>query len=133
MTMTLNSFRLIPLLTVLVNLYVSAQTTSPALLVLNKQENSLAIVDTQSAKVIARIPTGDGPHEVAASDDGKFAFVANYGARDPGSTISVIDLVNERELRRVNLGPLRRPHGLFFFRGEVYFTAEINKVIGRYS
>jgi YVTN family beta-propeller protein len=131
--MTPKQFRLAFLLIALVNMYTSAQNTPPAMLVLNKQENSLAIVDTQSAKVIARIPTGEGPHEVAASDDGKFAFVANYGASEAGSTISVIDLVNQRELRRVNLGPLRRPHGLFFANGEVYFTAEINKVIGRYS
>lgn len=114
-----------------VNLCTLAQTPSPALLVLNKNENSLAIVDPQSLRVIARIPTGEGPHEVTASDDGKFAFVANYGAREPGSTISVIDLVRQHELRRVNLGPLRRPHGIVFANGHVYFTAEINKVIGR--
>jgi YVTN family beta-propeller protein len=119
--------------TLFVNLCTLAQTPSPAFLVLNKNENSLAIVDPQSLKVIARIPTGEGPHEVTASDDGKFAFVANYGAREPGSTISVVDLVRQHELRRVNLGPLRRPHGIVFANGHVYFTAEINKVIGRYS
>jgi YVTN family beta-propeller protein len=121
------------LLTVFVSQSPLAQTPSPALLVLNKNENSLAIVNPQSAKVIARIPTGEGPHEVTASDDGKFAFVANYGSGEPGSTISVIDLVRQQELRRVNLGPLRRPHGIVFANGQVYFTAEINKVIGRYS
>lgn len=126
-------FLLVPLLMVFFRVYASAQTTSPALLVLNKNENSLAIVDPQRARVIARIPTGEGPHEVTVSDDGKFAFVANYGMHEPGSTISVIDLVNQRELRRASLGPLRRPHGLVFANGYVYFTAEINKVIGRYS
>lgn len=70
---------------------------------------------------------------MTASDDGKFAFVANYGDREPGSTISVMDLIGQRELRRVNLGPLRRPHGIVFADGGVYFTAEVNKVIGRYS
>ncbi len=106
---------------------------SSRLLVLNKTENTLAIVDPQSLKVIGRIPTGEGPHEVTASDDGKYAFVANYGDREPGSTLSVIDLIGQRELRRVSLGPLRRPHGIVFANGEVYFTAEVNKVIGRYS
>ena len=40
-------------------------TPSPALLVLNKAENSLAILDPVTQKVVARIPTGEGPHEVA--------------------------------------------------------------------
>jgi YVTN family beta-propeller protein len=120
-------------LMIFVNVCVLAQTPSPALLVLNKNENSLAIVDPQTARVTARISTGEGPHEVTASDDGRFAFVANYGAHEPGSTISVIDLLRQQEVRRVNLGPLRRPHGIVFNKGEVYFTAEINKVIARYS
>src|ERR1700674_5639585 len=81
-----------------------------ALLVLNKDENALAIVDPVAMRVVGRVPTGEGPHEVTASSDGKFAFVANYGARNPGNTISVIDIAAQKELRRVDLGPLRRPH-----------------------
>ncbi|HET9320105.1 MAG TPA: cytochrome D1 domain-containing protein, partial [Bryobacteraceae bacterium] len=68
-----------------------------------------------------------------ASADGKLAFVANYGARNPGNTISVIDLAARKELRRVDLGPLRRPHGIMFADGKLYFTAEVNKLIARYD
>jgi YVTN family beta-propeller protein len=106
---------------------------TPALLVLNKDENALAIVDPVARKVLGRVPTGEGPHEVTASADGKFAFVANYGARNPGNTISVIDIAAQKELRRFDLGPLRRPHGIVFADGKVYFTAELNKLIGRYD
>ena len=109
------------------------QAQTPSLLVLNKEENSLAIVDPLSGKVLGRAPTGEAPHEVAASADGKLAFVANYGARDPGSTISVIDVAAAKELRRVDLGPLRRPHGITVVDGKVYFTAEVNKLIARYD
>ena len=112
---------------------VAAETPSPALLVLNKDASELAIVDPGSAKVVGRVATGEGPHEVAASSDGKLAFVGNYGARAPGSTLSVIDLEAQKELRRVDLGPLRRPHGVFFADGKAYFTAEVNKLIGRYD
>src|SRR5437879_3844199 len=111
----------------------AAETPSPALLVLNKEESSLAIIDPSSGKVVGRVPVGEGPHEVTASADGKLAFVANYGARNPGSTVSVIDLLGQKELRRVDLGPLRRPHGITFADGKVYFTAEVNKLIGRYD
>lgn len=110
----------------------AADTPSPALLVLNK-EGMLAIVDPASAKVVGRVRTGDGPHEVAASTDGKLAFVSNYGSQSPGNSLSVIDLVSQTELHRVDLGPLRRPHGLAFADGKLYFTAEVNKLIGRYD
>lgn len=111
----------------------SSQTPSPALLVLNKEENSLAIVNPSSGKVAGRVPTGEGPHEIAVSADGKFAFVGNYGKQTPGSTISVIDVAAQKELRRVDLGTLRRPHGITVADGKVYFTAELNKLIARYD
>jgi YVTN family beta-propeller protein len=111
----------------------AAETPSTALLVLNKEEGALAIVDPASGKVVGRVPTGEGPHEVTVSSDGKLAFVGNYGARTPGNSISVIDIVAQKELRRVDLGPLRRPHGITFAEGKVYFTAEVNKLIGRYD
>jgi YVTN family beta-propeller protein len=114
-------------------LAVAAETPSPALLVLNKEDAALAIVDPVTRTVVARIATGQGPHELAVSSDGKLAFAGNYGGQTPGSTLSVIDLVAQKELRRVDLGALRRPHGLAFFDGKLYFTAEVNKLIGRYD
>jgi len=110
-----------------------AQTPSPALLVLDKEDNMLSIIDPATSKTVARIPTGEGPHEIAASDDGKMAFVANYGGRTPGNSISVMDLVAQKELRRVDLGALRRPHGIIFADGKVWFTAEQNRLIARYD
>ena len=109
------------------------QTPSPALLVLDKEDNRLSIIDPDTAKTVARLPTGEGPHEIVASDDGKLAFVANYGARTPGNTLSVMDLVAQKELRRVDLGALRRPHGITFADGKVWFTAEQNRLIARYD
>lgn len=104
------------------------------LLILNKMENTLAIVDPQEYKIIAKIPTGEGPHEVIATADGKLAFVTNYGTQTVlGSSLSVIDLEAKKELRRVDLGALRRPHGIVFVVGKVYFTCEVNRVIARYD
>jgi YVTN family beta-propeller protein len=111
----------------------AAETPSPALLILNKETATLSIVDPATLKIVGHAPTGEGPHEVAASSDGKLAFVGNYGSKTPGSTISVIDLAGQKELRRVDLGSLRRPHGMFFHDGKLYFTAEVNKLIGRYD
>jgi DNA-binding beta-propeller fold protein YncE len=111
-----------------------AETPSPALLVLNKEENAMVIVDPGSRKVVGRVPVGESPHELAASSDGKLAFASNYGTgRNPGHTISVIDVAAQKELRRVDLSPLSRPHGLAFADGKLYFTAEGNRLIGRYD
>src|SRR5436309_12989350 len=111
---------------------LAAETPSLTLLVGNKDENTLAFVDPATGKVLGRVPTGEGPHEVAASTDGKLAFTSNYGtAQNPGSTISVIDAVNMKEVRKLDVSPLRRPHGLFFADGKLYFTAEANRVVGR--
>src|SRR5215467_12931204 len=112
---------------------VWAQTPSPALLVLNKEDARLSIIDPGTLKTVVQILTGEGPHEIAVSDDGKMAFVANYGGRTPGNTISVMDLVAQKEIRRVELGALRRPHGIVFAEGKVWFTAEQNRLIARYD
>jgi YVTN family beta-propeller protein len=105
-----------------------------ALLVVNKAENSLVIFDPQSLQPIARVPTGEQPHEVTVSSDGRFAYVANYGTDEgPGRTISVIDIVERKEVKRVELGALTRPHGITQAGGKVYFTVEGNHAVGRYD
>lgn len=110
-----------------------AQGQTGTLLVLNKEEATLAIVDPATGRVTGRVATGEGPHEVVASDDGALAFASNYGTQTPGSTISVIDIKAAKELRRVDLAPLRRPHGLAFAAGRLFFTAEANRAIGSYD
>ena len=114
---------------------VKAQTPSPALLVLEKSAEKLAIVDPGTLKIVGRAPSGGAPHEVIASDDGKFAYISNYASQEAGQlrTLSIVDLTAQKTLTPVDLGALRAPHGLAFGDGKVYFTAEANKVIGRYD
>jgi YVTN family beta-propeller protein len=113
--------------------FAAAQTPSPALLVLEKSDNSLAIVDPANLQIVARVPAGPDPHEIVAPD-GKLAYISNYGGSDGAlNTISVIDLATRKALTPINLGALRSPHGLAFAGGKLYFTAETNKVIGRYD
>jgi YVTN family beta-propeller protein len=111
-----------------------AQGVGPKLVVLNKEDATLVTVDPASGRILGTVTTGDGPHEVAVSDDGKMAFVGNYGgAQGPGSTISVIDLSAMKEVRRFDTKPLLRPHGVFFRDGKLYFTAETHRIVGRYD
>lgn len=124
--------RLTPLFATCIATLTAAPTPSPALLVLNK-EGVLAIVNPANKQIAATVRVGESPHEAAASADGKLAFVSNYGGSTPGNSISVIDLAAQKEIHRVDLGPLRRPHGLAYAGGELYFTCEVNKLIGRYD
>ena len=117
-------------------LHSAAQTQTPskALLVLEKNGTQLAIIDPMSLKIVAKLPAGQDPHEVIASADGKLAYISNYGgAQSSLHRISVVDLVAQKELPAIDLGALHGAHGLDFAGGELYFTAETNKVIGRYD
>jgi YVTN family beta-propeller protein len=109
----------------------SPKTATPktALLVLSKQDHTLAIVDPADLHVVARVPVGDDPHEVVASTDGHTAYVSNYGF-GRFHTLAVIDLIGQEAEQQIDLGALRGPHGLTFVQGKVWFTAEAAKAIG---
>lgn len=110
-----------------------ASSAAAQLLVLNKEGN-VAVVDPVSHKILGKGPTGDGPHEVVSTTDGKLAVASNYGtAQAPGHTLSVIDIATYKEIHRVDLAPQTRPHGLFAADGKVYFTCEGTKTVGRYD
>lgn len=114
--------------------FTAAQAPSPLLLVLEKGDSTLAIVDPASLQVVARVPAGPDPHEIVVSTDGKLAYISNYGGNDSTlNTISVVDLAARKALPAINLGALRSTHGLAFAGGKLFFTAETNKVIGRYD
>jgi len=79
--------------------FTAAQTPSPALLVLEKSDHSLAIVDPENLQIVARVPAGPDPHEIVASPDGKLAYISNYGGLDSAlNTISVIDLAAQESV-----------------------------------
>ncbi len=107
-------------------------TPSPALLILSKQDHTLAIVDPGSLKPVARVPVGDDPHEVIASSDGKTAYVSNYGF-GAFHTITPVDLQAQKAMAAIDVSPLRGPHGLVFRDGELWFTAEVSRSIARYD
>lgn len=122
------------ILALLMILTAVAGAQSPRLLVLNKEDATLHIIDPASGKLLGRVSTGAGPHEVVASPDGTLAFTSNYGTgQAPGNTLSVIDLAAQKELRRVEVAPLSRPHGLWWANDRLYFTAEADRKIARYD
>ncbi len=113
---------------------VFSQVAKPVLVALYKAEASMSIIDPVTMKVTGKVATGNSPHEVVLSADGKTAYVANYGdGPNPGNSLSVIDVTTAKELRRVDLSPLIRPHGIQLIGGKLYFTAETSRAIARYD
>ena len=96
------------------------------LLVANKTDNTVDLIDLHRQESVATLPTGHAPHEIAVSPDGKVAVVANYGDREkPGATLTVVDIGRAEVDGEIDLGDHTRPHGLVFVGQErVAVTAE---------
>ncbi|MDE3180958.1 MAG: hypothetical protein KGM47_15030 [Acidobacteriota bacterium] len=107
------------------------------LLVCNKGEHTLGIVDPAAGKQIAVITlTGVTGHEVAASPDGRYAYVpiyGNSGVGQPGTngdSIDVIDVHERRLVKKVTLDRPVRPHcAIYGPDGRLYVTAELADAI----
>ncbi len=124
------------ILAVFIGILIAANTfvyAKGTLLVLNRDDATLTIIDAEKMIVLGIVPTGDSPHEVVMTADGKTAIVANYGAQTAGKTLSIIDVETKKETKRVELSPLLRPHGLVERAGKIYFTVEVNQIVGRYD
>ncbi len=100
-------------------------------IVLNKAEASASLLDAGSGRELAKVLVGSGPHEVAISPDGATAVVANYGQRQPGNTLTVIDLAAMRVTGTIDLGDYHRPHGIQYFPDgkRVAVTAEVEQAV----
>lgn len=109
----------------------SAPVAADTLVVANKAEATASLIDVDSGEVVATVPTGEGPHEVAVSPDGRLAVVANYGTGEAsGSTLTVVDVPAARVVRTVDLGRYQRPHGLVWQDADtLYVTAEAQKAL----
>ena len=104
----------------------STSGSAGTLVVANKSEATVSLVDTGSGEILATLPTGNAPHEVAVSPNGRLALVGNYGTRDePGSTVTVIDVGTAKVVKTIDLGDSTHPHGIVWFSDEVALvTAE---------
>ena len=102
------------------------------LVVANKSDATVSLLDLESRAVRATLPTADGPHEVAVSPDGRTALVGGYGTRArPGSTLTVVDLPGRKVVRTLHLAPYSRPHGLVWLADgrRALVTAETDRAL----
>lgn len=69
--------------------------------------NSVYKIDIANKKVVSRIPTGDAPHGVVVSPDGK-VWVSNLN----GNTVSVLE--NDQKIKEIPVG--KSPNGITYWK-----------------
>jgi YVTN family beta-propeller protein len=107
-------------------------TASGTVIVANMGDNTVTLIDVASRSVVTTLPTGAGAHEVAVSNDGRWAVVSNYGVRGaPGNSLTVIDVPSAKVVRTIDLGEFKRPHGSTFLPGDslLAVTSETNRAV----
>jgi YVTN family beta-propeller protein len=108
------------------------------LLVANKGDQSLGIVDPKSGTQVATVPEGGTTgHEVIASPDGRLAYVPIYGNSGvgkpgtDGSNMVVVDIASRKVVGNLDFGHGVRPHCPVFGPkdGLLYVTTELDNAV----
>jgi YVTN family beta-propeller protein len=116
----------------------SSDSTSSLLLVANKGDHTVSLVDPKAGRQIATVDVkGVTGHELVASPDGKVAFVPIYGDSgvglpgSDGSNLAVIDLASRKLTGNVDFGKGVRPHCAMIGpkNGLLYVTTELDQSI----
>jgi len=125
----------------LLGLSASAQTpasTSGRLIVANKGDATIGIVDTAAGRQLSTVAEGGiTVHEVAVSPDGRTAYAPIYGnagvatAGTDGTNMVVIDLKSGKVTGNVDFGHGVRPHYPVYDRVNhvLYVTTELDKTV----
>ena len=129
---------IVPMLFCLIGVVLAEAPGRGVLLVANKGDESLGIVDVDSGQQVATVPEGGKTgHEVTASPDGRTAYVPIYGDSGvgkpgtDGDRMVVIDIASRKVTGTVNFGHGVRPHLPVFGprNGMLYVTTELDQAI----
>jgi DNA-binding beta-propeller fold protein YncE len=90
---------------------------SGTLIVTNKQPSTATIIDVATGQALATLPTGNNPHEVVLSSNGRTAVITDYGTGN-APTLTVIDVPGKRVERTISLGQYTGPHGIVYLPGD---------------
>lgn len=116
----------------------TAANAHALLLVANKADHTVSIVDPDAGRELAAVPVGGVTvHEVAASPDASLAWAPIYGNSGvgrpgtDGQTLSVIDLKTHKIVDTIDFQKPSRPHCAVFGPkdGKLYVTTELTKSI----
>jgi YVTN family beta-propeller protein len=72
----------------------------------NFADNTVSVIDTADAKVVATVPVATGPHGMAITSDGRTVYVTGDGS----SELSVIDTATDKVVKTIEVGKM--PNGI---------------------
>jgi len=111
--------RLAPICSAILPAFLAAQSPTGTIVSANMTANTASVVDVATGALRATYETGPGPHEVAISNNGRWAVVSVYGDRTSiGHSLLVLDLTGDAAPRTIEMGDLKRPHGMRFLPGD---------------
>jgi DNA-binding beta-propeller fold protein YncE len=82
-----------------VALLVAFGLRADVLVVASSGASHVTLIDPGSGAKLAEVPVGNGPHEVVASADGRFAWVADSGA----TSVTLVDLEKRTAVKTLQL------------------------------
>ncbi len=100
--------------------------------VVNQQADTVTLVDLRTMTAYRHVAVVGGPHEAAASPDGRTVVVTNYNkpGAGPQKTLSVLALPSGDVVRTIDLGDYRAPHDVRWVDGaRVVVTSEANQAL----
>lgn len=113
-------------------LTLTQKSTGPTILVLNKAENTVWLINASTKEVMAKLPTGPNPNEVAVSPNQKLAAISDMGGNGvpAGMTLTIIDLQKREVQKTVSVKPHGAPHGLVWLSdSRIAFTSHISDTV----
>ena len=79
--------------------------------VVNQQSDSVTLIDLKAMEAYRHVRVVGGPHEAAASPDGRSVLITNYNKQGmPQKTLSLLALPSGDTIRTIDLGEYRAPH-----------------------
>ena len=116
--------------------FVRAEQARPVLtgtvVVVNQQADSVTLIDLKTMEAYRHVAVVGGPHEAAASPDGRRVVVTNYNKAGVGQQkmLSVLALPSGDTIRTIDLGEYRAPHDVRWVDGQrVVVTSEANQAL----
>lgn len=112
------------------------QAQRPALtgtvVVVNQQADTVSLIDLKTMTAYRHVAVVGGPHEAAASPDGRRVLVTNYNKQGvgPQKTLSLLALPSGDTLKTIDLGEYRAPHDVRWVdAARVVVTSEANQAL----
>jgi YVTN family beta-propeller protein len=96
----------------------------------NQQSDSVTLIDLKTMEAYRHVAVVGGPHEAAASPDGRTVVVTNYNKQGVGQqkALSVLALPSGDTIKTIDLGEYRAPHDVRWVDPtHVVVTSEANQ------